>query len=655
MKYTLYIDESGDFESQKGQWIISGVLISASYEECEEKLNTIFSNMPSELGLKSIRNFHLTEFRREKTHPEATLMARSTLSKLNNKNFPDYHFLACINHSKTSMSVKEKTYRLMLLDLLALCETVIPENESIDKLDLIVATRTIDGILQTKISDLQADVINALPSALEVDLASRGIVDLIGKHIKVYMDYANNSWGLVCADFVANLTYHNRKEAEIEYFKELQAKEKYTLFESFGDFASRRANVAERDKDYVLALYRWLLIYEENSKNENADNTIKRLLSKIFYKRGTTGSKTSFEALIERLWRTFNKPEKYVTLLSILSLLDKTLVDFFDQNNVHDSKQYLFRLRNVILIIQNHLGDTKNAYLICQKQKEMTNHLASNPEHFQMILDYKSIEIEVYINDLDFVVADMLAEKYKKTIENYKEIWTLLVDDNVEFFETSRAAIKADMIQIRSKLLNIDEPNNIDDSLLTIFEQLENRLTNINDLSRFANYKTMLELKYTQPKKAIEKYFSFIEARDLDIFEFFWFLRSVNDGLLDNQMLNLPKIKKIISDQLSFFDLNKVGHPYDLLLRELGLFEFLTGDKSQALKYIKKSKNAFNLENSNIAMWLSEMLRIHEDVINGKLKEMHEYFVQLNQTDIVKKVYKPGKDLLIRVRYYSPY
>ena len=82
MNYTLYIDESGDFESHRGQWIISGVLFNEKYEICEQELKNIFSSLPTEIGLNSIRDFHLTEFRRNHTHEKAVAMAKQTLSKL---------------------------------------------------------------------------------------------------------------------------------------------------------------------------------------------------------------------------------------------------------------------------------------------------------------------------------------------------------------------------------------------------------------------------------------------------------------------------------------------------------------------------------------------------------------------------------------------
>ena len=47
MKYTLYIDESGDFETQRGQWVLSGGLFSDTYENCEKHLINKLSSVPS--------------------------------------------------------------------------------------------------------------------------------------------------------------------------------------------------------------------------------------------------------------------------------------------------------------------------------------------------------------------------------------------------------------------------------------------------------------------------------------------------------------------------------------------------------------------------------------------------------------------------------
>lgn len=660
MNYTLYIDESGDFESQKGQWVLSGMLFSDSYENCEQELINRLDGMPRELNLTSIRDFHLTEFRRDFDHDIAVNMAKKVLDRLESLPF-SFHGLVTINYSKISLSHREKTYRLMLADLLALCETVIPENQIIENLDLVVATRTIDGELQTNISNIKEDIINTLPTALEVDLATKGIVDLIGKHIKVKMDYANRSWGLVCADFLANLSYHNRKELEKSYLLELENKGRYTVFESFGDFESRRASVAERDNDHILSLYRWLMILTKNNDNEKAKNTIQRLLSKIFTNRGTSGSKISFEALIERLWRNNNSIDNYVVLKKTFSIFEMELEIFFQLVKVSNYQQYLFRLRNLMLIVENHLGNTNTALELAIKQHGHISLLASNPEHFQMILDFKAIEIEIYINSLELTKALKLAVEYSQMIANYKEVWQLLVDEQSNQFESSRAYIKSSMILFRVNILNMFVNNySISDNVMTDFENLEMLLSNKIDISRYANYKIMLLLKQEKPKIAIgyfEKLIDESPSITLNSFDLFWFLKSVNDTLLAGERINLPKITKIINTQLSYIDLNTSGHPMDLILRELALFEFQSGDKSKALKYIRKSKNLFTLENSNISKWLKALIDLHEDYFKGNIGDIDIYFKELDsECDFINNISLDSKkSLLQKVRFYTPY
>jgi len=62
LKYTLYIDESGDFESNRVEWVLFGMLFSDSYDKCEKVFTNKFRAIPYDLGLRSIKNFHLTEF-----------------------------------------------------------------------------------------------------------------------------------------------------------------------------------------------------------------------------------------------------------------------------------------------------------------------------------------------------------------------------------------------------------------------------------------------------------------------------------------------------------------------------------------------------------------------------------------------------------------
>ena len=658
MKYTLYIDESGDFQSPKVQWVISGVLFADTYENCEKFLNSNMLNVPSQLGLNSIKQFHLTEFRRNYGHKEAVNMAKIVLNKLDNLPF-DYHCLAAINFTKSSLSSREKTYRLMLADLLALCETVVPEDDIIENLDLVVASRTIDGVLATSISNINEEIIKSLPVALEVDLATKGMVELIGKHIKVRMDYANNSWGLVCADFLANLNYNNQNEPEKKYLATLAEEGKYSLFESFGGYDVRRANIAERDKDFVLSLYRWIVIYGKGAQDGQAKEAIDRLLYKVFNKRGTSGQSATFEAIIERLWRNHNNINQYNSLSLMLKLFDEEFKKYLDKNNLQKYKNLLFRLRNMILLVENHLGNVDKANLVAIEQNHVIIDLASNPENFQMILDFKIHEIELSINSLELEKALSQASKYYSMVQNYKEIWKLLIEEEeVASFEESRASIKAEMALMRCETLsNIVYDENSVLQKLHNFKTVKELLSHNMDLSRLNNYQVMFFLKQKEPKKAVDFCLSLYEnisSAELNYFDLLWFLHAVNDSLLKNEKIKIQTLKKSIDFQISKLDPNKKGHPMDLIWREVALYQYLSGDKSNALKSIKKSKNAFDLGNSPISKWLIVLIEIHNDFINDKIKNIEDYFDDVLYIDLVKNL-DSNVSILERVRLASPY
>jgi len=550
----------------------------------------------------------------------------------------------------------------MLSDLLALCETVVPDNDVIDNLDLVVASRTIDGQLQTSISNINQEIIKSLPVALEVDLTTKGMVDLIGKHIKVSMDYANNSWGLVCADFLANLNYHNKKENEKTFLNELAEKGKYSLFESFGSFEIRRANISERDQDFVLALYRWILIDYQKLDSDKSKIAIQRLLFKIFNSRGTSGATISFEALIERLWRGYNQSDKYTELAEILGLLESALLEYNKNNLSKNHTNFLFRLRNLMLIVDNHLARTAHASEIAINQNKELEKLASNPEYFQMILDFKITEIENYVNSLEFVTALNLATNYSQLIKNYREVWQLLVEKNdLSQFERSRAYIKAEMALLRCNVLCIGlDDYSLPNGFIEKFGDIKKLLTHPIDKSRLDNYKIMLLLKQCKPIEAIN---CFTEKMNEDVggrlneFDILWYLKAINDALLTKTNINMDHIIKSVALQISFIDINKTGHPIDLILRELALFEFQLNNKSKALKYIKRSKNLHSLDDSEISSWLKEVVNIYEDYINGKLKDQSMYFQELKSNEVVRSVClsEIHSSFIEKVRFYSPY
>jgi len=658
VKYTLYIDESGDFESSRGQWVLAGLLFSDSYENCESIITNKLNSMPKRLGLRSIKDFHLTEFRRDFGHDKAVDMAKQLYRKIDTLPI-NYHAIASINYTKSSLSSREKNYRLMLADILAVCETVVPDDQIISKLDLVVASRTIDGELQTSISNINQDIINSLPIALEVDLATKGLIDLMGKNIKVHMDYANNSWGLVCADFLANLNYHNRKADEKELLNTLRQEGKYSLFESFGSFDVRRAHVAERNKDYVLALFRWIVIGYEKDESVEVKESIQRLLSKVFTTQGTTGYGIAFEALVERLWRTNNSADKYADLARKLRYFENQLIEYIKTISKNNYDNLLFRLRNLMLIVENHLASTVNAFEIIEKQNKSLPSMVINPENFQKVLDFKVIETEAYINSLELEKALSLAVSYTKLMESYKDVWQLLLeDDDMSGFDSSRAHIKSEMSLFRIAVMCIGLYDSlVDRDIDSNVSNLEPLLTNRLDLSRFDNYKIMLLLKQCRPEEAVSFFINDNMDKSLSIFDMLWFLRSVNDALLSFKDIDIPYVNSIVEARLNDFDFSLPGHPVDIVLRELALFHHQIGNKSKAMKYIAKSVKMFDLGKSEISLFLRDVIEIHNDYIKDQLKADDQYFNELSNNPFVQSILKSTIELSFfrKIRYFSMY
>ncbi|MGE4502512.1 MAG: hypothetical protein AB7D03_06555 [Thiomicrospira sp.] len=649
MNYTLFIDESGDFENQRGEWLISGALFKGTLQDVNQTLKTKLKDFPKEINVNSIRDFHLTEFRRDFGHSVALNKAETFLLKVS-KVTQGFKALAVINFAKHSLSEKEKTYRAMLRDMIALVDSAIPDNEDLTHLDLVVAKRTIDGELQTTLDDLKKDVINALPEALEYDLASLGMTGLIGKNLKVTQDYANNLWGLVCADFIANINYHRKKQNEKELINRLELSGVFTTFEAFGNHHERRAKIAERNHDFVLAIFRWIVIAEANKNIEVAEN-ITKLLNKIYQSSGSTGAKTNLESLIEKIWRHFTKLSNYDFCIYALKLLEDCLLKSFYERYRFKPEFILFRIRNLVLLLLNHQGETVQADELLATQQTSLKSLASNPENLSVIFDFNLIELEYYINNLDLVNAKSKAEKFIERIENYHEVWSLFNEDSCDDlgFQNSGFYIKAKMASLRIFALESKSP---DDKIENQFRQLENLDLGSFDRNRLNNYYTLYLLKSNQLNKAID----ILAINDEKIinsstFDLFWILNAVNSTLLDRPEICI-NIEKPLLERLDDQILLNLAHPNDIIWREAALYFWLRNDKSKSLRFIKRAQLIFNLRNSPVSRLIKDINVILEAIFKGKLQEtVHkiEYF-KFQAVDL-----KNERLLIQKIKHFSPY
>lgn len=649
MKYTLFIDESGDFESPRGEWLISGALFQGELNDVNHTLSTKLKNIPEELGVKSIKDFHLTEFRRDFGHPTALKKAELLITKVSKLGL-GFKLFSVINYAKHSLSEREKTYRAMLGDMIALVDSVVDDGDELETLDIVVATRTIEGELQTTIDDLRKEVINTLPQSLEYDLVSLGLTNLIGKNLRLSQEYANNSWGLVCADFIANINYHRKKTTEKELLTILEREGCFLAFEAFGNHAQRRARIAERNHDYVLAAYRWIVISKtDDSSKENLIG----LINKIYQRSGSTGAKTNLEALIEKIWRYFTKKHNYDDCLTAFRLLE-TIVTQSDYEIFRFKPEYImFKIRNLMLLLMNHQGETVNALEIIEQQQIALKVLINNPENLSVILDFNLIELEFYVNSLEFDKACHKAEKYLNLINNYQEVWALFNEEaGDKGFKQANFWIKSQMAALRIYSLS---PDYCECDLESSFADLFSMDLGSFDQSRLKNYYLLYLLKSQEATKAYSllnaDYHSITQSNSFDLF---WILNVINAVLLKGITISENNTKAITIRLQDEKLLNK-AHPNDMVWREAALYFWLVGDKSIALKFIKRAKTLFSLSNSPISNLLSDMTALYEAVMQEKFFNLSQKlcYISINSNQLHNK--QEQLSLIQHVRNLSPY
>jgi hypothetical protein len=622
MKYTLFIDESGDFKEQKGQWLISGFLCNAGYVESTKALDKALNNLPEKLGIESISDFHLTEFRKKFGNSEALNKASILFDTLKKLPF-DYHFLTTVNESKIKIIDPEKTYRIMIFDLLSLFESVLPEDQRIESLDIVVATRTINGVRTTNVSDIEDDVIRKLPQALEVDLTTKGLVDIMGSKIKVQLGSAYKLWGLIVADFLANTTYNNKFDSSFNLLENLKKQGLYTGFKTFSHHKERRAFVAERDADYALACVRWLLIIE-NKPNEVANNGLNRTFISLLTKLGAAGARTTFEAILDRLWRLCKPNLQYERFITLLNRLKECLSQAVSKD-VTSIDVFLYRINVFLLKVINHIGNTALAFSLLEEQKKLVNHLAHNPDNLSLIMDGLLVESEVFFNDLDFEQAYERAEKSYEVAENYSSLSAILLN-NEEGSDSNHSAIflKAKMNYLRHAIRHQTGTDNLS-KLLTELDELKSFLHD-GDFSRFRIMRSQVLLKLERYNDAIlETFFLFDgEQRAYNKFDQLAYLKALNGSLtsgisLTNKMIYLVEV-------FANEDTSKAFHPVELLFRELAIFYYLNNNLKLAKKFILKSGKAITANNSRISDYLHAENNYFQEFFKGKLNLKKKYF-----------------------------
>ena len=663
MKYSLFIDESGDFHRSR-EWIVSGILCPYDKETAENYLRKTLGHLPQRCGLSSLKKMHLTDLRDERGHPAAVEIADSLFSSLHNSQYK-WNLVVARNKTKFSLSDPERTYRLMLLDLIALAESTIPDNTKLSGFDIVIATRTDkNGDRMTTLSDLDEDVVAMISNALEAGIASRGMIDFVdSKGLEITTLQANKSWGLIVADFICNVSYNHFSHDESLLLTKLKEVGLLFEFQSFGEYQERRARIAERDGNYIDAIRRWASI------NYVTDNDVKqqsKILTQLFDKIitfGTVGPRSTLDAIIEHIWRDEELKGKYEQIYQISQRLEVALNHSYQNNHSPQFTPLLFRILNFMHLISNKMGDISNARELISKKKILEERIGISPEFFSLILDSQLYGIDTLENDLAMSDCLKLSKSHHSLVQLYKECWDLLFNKNTtEGFNSSRINIKSEMTLLRSQILSGDKIEL--DLALSRIDSLRKIIINNEDRKRLLNYEILANIKIENFIKSI-----IIGMNELDNskdkFLIQHVLRSVVSGLLfDENQFKTYGIKLL--SIMQNFSMPNNDHPVDLIWRDWGMLDFLlTGKNTVVLRYLKRSKKYLSEmpASTEVVKWLHFLLDLHVDFI--KCKQVNNVdinkFHQLLSHDKVNSFDSSGifhgdtREVLMLCRQVSPY
>ena len=648
MNYTLFIDESGDFLTQRGEWVIGGTLFEGNLEEVEKKFTAI--SFPRNFEPVHIRQFHLTEFRTTYGSEVAVQKASVFFDAISKTNLK-YYFLTVINEKKIGLSQRERTYRAMLRDLLALIDNSVPTVEQIDHLDLIVASRTINGELQTSLTDLTTDILNYLPKDFEYDLSSQNLVGLIrqGKVTSV-IKQANCDWGLVCSDFISNLTYHRNGEYESLLLRKLEIGNRLFSFNGLGDLARRRARIAEANNDPVLAVIRWIEIASnQNNKEKSSEAEIEiiKLLTRLINSQGSSCGLYSSLALIERVWRLSENDYEFRN--NQLRILEKCFLELNDSHYAQLTK-IIFKLRNLILINLNHYGNVEDAFDLLNIQSKAVPELIYDPDNFSLVADFYRIRIETFINNLQIEKAYEVAQTYERFSSNIESVWQLLdnEDNDLSKFYSSQFWIRRESSLLRIYAMT----ERVDDDFNFRIKKLLPCLKNSSDISRLRFSETVKNLVIGKCDTAYEKLVSEeISFKNSQAYDLCLLLKVMNSNMLELNSSYVNLLEDLKDRLTSDHSLEVKKHPNELIFAEAALLFYLHHDDKSAKKYISKALTLFNLDKSSpIANMIFNLLSYYYSFIFEKQQNKYEFYFN-NLISSLKDI-SDNRERLISIRRF---
>ena len=652
MKYTLFVDESGDFgeSNRTTPWVVGGVLCPLSFKDAERKIGNRLNPIPSQHGLSGRGEMHRTELN-QKVHDSRSDWSYERIRDLTIDLFdgvlavaPKSKFVAVHSADGRGLDDAEDTYRVMLVDLIAAADAMLPAYEEIDELDLCIATRTKQGKAMSSRNDL-ANSIKSIRSQIEIDLASQGLMGVISqkqfKHIQ-----QKRSWLLTIADFWCNTVYNKNSRESAEVVERVARQRVGRVFNSGkGDRRERRAYIAERDGNWGLALFRWSIIdIEQQKAPDAAAHGLRRVFREILRDDQERSARPILEIAIELLWSNYGEKERYDAFIHALTRLVEAISTVAEELKSVDVSVMIFRLRYMIQLAANRDGQTAKANTVAEKQRQSLPKVASDPANIPLLLDVKLAEIHSLHHALTFDTALEAATEHREMVQTYAEMWQLITDDyglHMEAFPRMR--LKSEMTWLQSKIYNAGLGESLGD-VLTRIEEVGAFEMAAYDRARLCNLHIVARIKQGWYRGALEKASAALEDAK-DRFTLAYAQRAAvvallsGDGEVDTSLV--PDISEHV-EKKALPDAQGVMH--SLIWRDLSLAEMLLHkNKKRALQKLKRAKAALpwygQATSSPIRISVAWTLDLAEAFIKGGEDSSQDI------PDAIQSLFAPDKEI----------
>ena len=632
MDYTLFVDESGHFgygDNRREDWIVGGVLCPMARKDAEKQIGNRLNPVPSQYGLGGRGDMHRTELNRKaQSHDSDWTFGRisdltGTLFKTVQSVAKDTQFLAVHNPQQQGVQDPEDTYRMMLLDLIGLADAALPTDQTLDSLQLCIATRTSreQGRMSTR-HDLEA-VLERIQDAVEVDLASRGLLGVLDDDL--YLQQQTRSWMLTVADFWCNTVYNMHHEHPKALVDDLVASNRARIFttSTSTDRRIRRAHVAERDGSYGLALYRWAALDLTGGARTLQNRAMERLCQHVT--AAARSPRPAFETVIEMLWQEFGESERYDPFIGSLKRVQQAVQQVAGEPPSAQLEAILFRIRSMIHLAKNRDGQTDQAREVGMVQKEAERQLVQDPANFALVLDSQLNRIHTLQHTLDHQAAFEVAKTHRDRVQMYGELWDLYEDQDSASFTSSRMYLKATMTWIITGV-HAAPVDGVLDEVLTAVENLKATELAGYDRSRLLNYSILARLKREWFEGALEESMQALdESEGANVYAGAHAARAAATALLADPTQHREAVQAIYDTIQGWMPDEPTGTFWGLMARDLALVELLlNGDKRAARTVLKTGRAALTWDRGDtmIRQWIDWTFDLAGRFI-GKRSKLH--------------------------------